>query len=242
MMTNTTNTAAEAVDLDSPIVLTCPRCGGRGHLGQGFTARPYGTCFRCHGAGNVGTTTQRELDEKAARAEKRAAAKERKLARIAAKVDAMLADDAELSAAFEVDHDIIADIRARLYRKGEISDKARAFAIKLAAETTERKAAEAERKAKLTDLEAGRQELTGKVISFKSYENNFGTTLKFLVELDNGNRVFGTLPRALYGAERGDRVTFTATVEPKETGFGFFSRPSKASVVEAANNNNESEA
>jgi hypothetical protein len=45
-------------------------------------------------------------------------------------------------------------------------------------------------------------------------------------------RVWGTVPSGL-AVGLGDRVRLTATVQPKEVGFGFYSRPSKAELLTA---------
>ena len=69
------------------------------------------------------------------------------------------------------------------------------------------------------------------------------------VEMDGGQRVYGTVPAAILDALTGGvisgggrragravegRVEFTATVEVSDNdpAFGFYSRPSKASLVE----------
>ena len=90
-----------------------------------------------------------------------------------------------------------------------------------------------------------------------SYHESYVT--KMLVEDDRGFRVYGTCPKELeneahdnflrwveaedhyhgdfgpeYWAEnflKGQRVTFTATLEGREKGFGFFKRPTKAQMV-----------
>ena len=59
-----------------------------------------------------------------------------------------------------------------------------------------------------------------------------------LVEFDDGNRVWGTVPKALFTGEtsgpEGRRVVFTAKVERSgdDEHFGFFSRPSKAQFLD----------
>lgn len=93
----------------------------------------------------------------------------------------------------------------------------------------------AAREAKLAEapaLEAGRRPLSGKVVSAKFKESQFGTQAKMLVELADGNRVWGTVPASLlvdgYALpERGTEVAFTATVEVSadDNHFGFYSRP-----------------
>ena len=105
------------------------------------------------------------------------------------------------------------------------------------------------------EVPAGRGTVTGKVVSVKSELDNFSYherwNYKMLVEDDRGFRVFGTCPtdlldaaEAAYDAQpelldcgdwfqalKGQRVTFTATLEGKELGFGFFKRPAKASII-----------
>jgi hypothetical protein len=197
-----------------------------------------GVCFKCGGQGVLGYTTQAEIDRKARAAIKRQEARERAAARKRAAreraYDAALVADPELKEAFEASHKIILSISDQLFRKGEITDKQRTAAIKIAKQEKERAAQETERKTGLTNLEAGKQEITGTILNFKDVESQYGITTKMLVQLDNGNRLFGTCPRSLMSDEkvqRGSKVAFVATVEPKETGFGFFSRPTKACLV-----------
>lgn len=74
------------------------------------------------------------------------------------------------------------------------------------------------------DATAGRQVITGKVVSRKVEDGYYGVSDKIMVEVNGGAiRFWGTNPKGMF--DRGDEVTFTATVEPKETGFAFFSRP-----------------
>ncbi len=64
------------------------------------------------------------------------------------------------------------------------------------------------------------------------------TTTKILVKVEGAEgvfKIFGTAPAAiLNGTElRGLRVKFAAELEPKEAGFGWFKRPTKAALLEA---------
>lgn len=105
----------------------------------------------------------------------------------------------------------------------------------------------------------GRVEVAGTVISAEYRDTDYGSTPKMLLETDEGWRLWGTVPEAIFsaadveqtekleaaGAERGDweplvtyirgrRVTFYASVtrsDDDET-FGFFSRPTKATLTE----------
>ena len=79
--------------------------------------------------------------------------------------------------------------------------------------------------------ESGRYEIGGRIVSFKEYQNEYGVTVKMLVQCE-GYRLFGTVPKSIrYDAEIGDTVSLTATVESLEAGFGKYGRPSKAAIV-----------
>jgi hypothetical protein len=218
---------------EATIPVNCGRCAGSGRYGPIQVQN--GICFKCGGAGILGYTTQAEIDRKARAATKRAEARERARARRREKqlrlYDALLAADPELKQAFLCENRIVMSIAQQARQKGTITDRQRDAAINIAKQEKERAAQETERRAGLTDLEAGKQEITGTILNFKDIESQYGLTVKMLVQLDNGNRLFGTCPRSLLQVERGSKVVFTATVEPKEKGFGFFSRPTKARLV-----------
>lgn len=104
--------------------------------------------------------------------------------------------------------------------------------------TIEKRAAKAAVAATLPDVPTGRVQISGEVKSVKWVESDFGGTWKAVVEDASGFRVYGTLASALLEqrtAEElvGARITFTATVTPSndDRSFGFFSRPTKASVL-----------
>jgi len=87
-------------------------------------------------------------------------------------------------------------------------------------------------------IPTGRVTITGKVISTKWVENDFGGSLKMLVESEQGWRVFGTVPSRLgeilartEGTLVGSTVAFTAQITPKEADFGFYSRPTGGAVL-----------
>lgn len=116
----------------------------------------------------------------------------------------------------------------------------------------ERDAERAEKVANAQPLVAGRQQIRGTVLSGRVADTHFGMVTKILVEMEDGNRVWGTAPaylldevweELLYGVEgtsfqirdedvvaaaRGREVEFRGTVQPKEDDphFGFYSRPS----------------
>lgn len=81
----------------------------------------------------------------------------------------------------------------------------------------------------------GRIVIEGEVVSVKEYDGYMpGTSSwKMLVVTSEGWKVWGTRPDAIWQAEKGDRVRFTATVTRSEDDqlFGKFKRPTKAEVL-----------
>ena len=105
------------------------------------------------------------------------------------------------------------------------------------AERQAREAADAERKATAEPVPHNeRIEVTGIVASTDTRQNDYGVRHIWTVETDRGFKLWGTIPKALVGdAKVGDTVRFTAKLErsDRDETFGFYSRPSKASVVES---------
>lgn len=85
----------------------------------------------------------------------------------------------------------------------------------------------------LVEVSEGRQPITGVVLSFKEYESEYGFTVKMLVQCD-GYRAWGSRPNIAGGIGIGDTVEFSGDVTPKEIGFCFYKRPTKARVVKHA--------
>ena len=79
----------------------------------------------------------------------------------------------------------------------------------------------------------GRVEVTGTVISTRTVYGDYGTQYKALIEDDRGFRLWGNLPSAIYSAEKGERVTFVAALNPSQDDqtFGFWKRPTKAEFI-----------
>lgn len=168
-----------------------------------------------------------------------------KAAAIRAARDAWTAANPEAAAAldeYEADEDLsdtfLDDlVRARrLY--GALTERQTPWATKALAKAREFAAKRAAREAALAEAPAlevleGRQTVEGRVVSTKWVENDFGGTFKMLVEMADGNRVYGTVPSSL-DPERGDLVKFDAKLEASrdDVHFGFFSRPTKAAILE----------
>lgn len=129
-------------------------------------------------------------------------------------------------------HYILDDMAYRLEKYGSLSNKQIEFARKLVKQAAERAKKIAEQKANAKPVIEGTVTVTGEVLCTKTKESQYGLQYKMLVLDDRGFKVWGTNPAAL-DAERGDRVTFTATVEKSQDDecFGFFKRPRKAERV-----------
>ena len=86
-----------------------------------------------------------------------------------------------------------------------------------------------------TEVPEGRQEVAGTIKSVKWKENQYGGAYKMLVETDT-YKVYGSVPSSIVKQVGltsdlvGQTIRFTATLSAKEIGFGFFSRPSNASL------------
>ena len=102
--------------------------------------------------------------------------------------------------------------------------------------------AEAKAKAEISKSPApvGRCIVTGTIAGVYEKDNPYcrygGTITKIRVIADAGYGVYLTLPSAISHADKGDRVEFTATLEPSHDDrfFAFGSRPSKARILEPA--------
>lgn len=161
-------------------------------------------------------------------------------------VSKYLDDQLELSRQGQRHNSFAADVARKLRKYGELSEKQTAAIEKCLVREIEFAKKKQEQAAKLADappLAEGRIEIEGRIVSTKYQESMYGTTLKMLVELEDGNRVWGTMPAKLedeawkIAQDQGKNapefretlVRFTATVERSQDDehFGFFKRPSK---------------
>lgn len=127
----------------------------------------------------------------------------------------------------------IRDIVGKLVKYGSASVKALDYVKTLLGKIQDRPALEqkkAEQYAAAADCPSGRVEISGTVVSVRKPDpdDRFPQT-KILVVADSGFKVWGS---RFANAEKGDRVTFTATVEPSKDDkkFGFYKRP-KGNIV-----------
>jgi hypothetical protein len=171
---------------------------------------------------------------------RKAAELDRAKQRIKTAVAEFVAANPDLAFMADKDHDhsndFVADVSRKLRQYGELSSRqveAVRNSIVRDAERAAREAAEA--LVPKVPVVEGKGLVTGVVLGTKWVESDFGGSLKMLVQDDRGFKVWGTVPAALKGEVKGQRISFSATVEAKqgEVGFGFFKRPTKAQVLDA---------
>lgn len=137
---------------------------------------------------------------------------------------------------------ILADIarKARQYG-GDVSAKQIAFVGRILTQLDERFAEQEARNAEIAAAKPesgpapeGRVTVEGTVTKLDARENAYtgGVRLVMTVTLDNGARVWGTVPAAINNVEQGARVAFTATFERGEDDetFAFFKKPIRATI------------
>lgn len=129
----------------------------------------------------------------------------------------------------------INDIVHKLVQYGSVSDAQIRYLhvlLNKIDKRVERKAADEAAKAAAANCPIGRLTVTGTVLGLKGQDTEFGFVMKMLVQHDTGYKVWGTKPSKIE-VNKGDRVEFTATVQPSndDPKFGFFSRPTAARVV-----------
>jgi len=146
----------------------------------------------------------------------------------------------------------IANLRAAVLAESTRKHLALIVSLARTYQRTIEKAAEAARRATepaplKADCPTGTQTISGVIISTDTQENAYGTRDVMTVRDDRGFTVWGSEPgdtktptgEPYAFIERGDRITFTATVErsDRDPSFGFFKRPRKASIISYATDN-----
>jgi hypothetical protein len=133
------------------------------------------------------------------------------------------------------------DIARKARQYGELSQRQAELITKLVAELehaeedTATREAEAAARPPAAPVPTGKLVVEGEIVSTRWQDNPYGPggCMKMLVVTDAGWKVWGTMPAAL-NASQGDRVRFTATIQPSDDDlcFGFFKRPTKAETLE----------
>ena len=217
----------------------CSICGAHYRHGDAWLHRPTGEvvlighmCAEKMGsepARGEWTASQKAIARLRKTAEYQRLRMEREAQKAAAGAGFLLANPG-LEEALSTDHYICCDLRSKLAQYGSLSPTQIGLARKLAAEA----AAPPEDKVQDVMPPTGRVQLEGVILSLKEQEGAYGRQTKMLVQVDTPAgrfRVFGTRPSVAVVPVKGSRIRFNATVQPKEPGFGFFSRPTSAEVM-----------
>jgi hypothetical protein len=137
---------------------------------------------------------------------------------------------------------ILADIAAKARQYGgDVSAKQLAFVSRILTQLDERFAEQEQRNAEIAAVKSdagpapeGRVVIEGTVTKLDTRDNDFtgGIRMVMTVTLDNGARVWGTVPAAIADVEQGARVAFTATFEQAsdDETFAYMKRPAKAVI------------
>ncbi|MER5579022.1 hypothetical protein [Streptomyces massasporeus] len=218
-------------------------CGGANH-GRSWAPATY----ESHTTADALARYRERLD-KQERERARKAEAERRRRRAAFEAWAKdYSDVIEFLKSTDINNQFIDDMRRYVDRLDVLTERQTA-AVRKFIENEKRRAAEDKRRKEEAEnagpVPEGKQTLTGEVVMADIYDNHFAynkSDYKMLVRLDNGAKVFGTIPRALqtrpttegnlFGL-RGVRVRFDATVTAKagEPTFGYFKRPTKATFI-----------
>lgn len=216
---------------------TCDHCGAAFAHGVVFLHTPTReqvTVGHICAANTVGLPSAAAV---ARRRNEQAAQREREIA------EAVEACPEDVRMALQANHDsdrpnqFLSDLYGKLYRRGWALSERQIEAVRRSvtrqAEFDARRAAEAALLADAPALREGRYKITGEVLSTKWQDSMYGMTLKMLVRIDDGNKVYGTVPSSMSEDIRGERIEFTAQVERSrdDDHFGFFKRPTGAAIL-----------
>ena len=128
----------------------------------------------------------------------------------------------------------------QLEQYGELSEK-QVASIRPAIERDREQVAkakirEAERQALITKgvvAPEGKVTVVGEVIAQKWQENDFGGSMKMLVQAEEGYKVWVTRPNSIFNTEVGDKIQFNATLTQsrEDVLFAYGKSPSKAVIL-----------
>jgi len=231
----------------------CSRCGGSGWFDM-WDHIVEGECFLCHGTGlakramkaltfaDIEKVIRRRVRRRELEHERRVQARERELERFEARFPG--AYEAAQREIGQPRSGFTADVARRILALKATDRQVEAFMRVI----SELDARDAERQAAYDatpDIEEGRREITGVILSVKWDEYAYPKgAFKWLIQLPTGNKVYGRVPEALVGnINKGDTVRFTATVERsnKDAKFGILKRPCNAEIIARAESEAEPE-
>lgn len=149
------------------------------------------------------------------------------------------------------------DMKFAYDKWGSLTERQISAVEKIMAKRIQQAEAKLDEEEPVNDAPDGRTFAVGKVVSLKHQDGYYGSTLKMLVVLDDGNKVWGTVPQALvdattpqwgwdedkneyfpiapeYGTDiRGLWVKFNATFKrsDNDSHFSTFKRPGKVEII-----------
>lgn len=131
----------------------------------------------------------------------------------------------------------IGDIVSKLVKYGSISEKQQSFMRSLLTKIDSRADTEAKRAAEkeaADDCPEGRTTIEGVIAKIRVDAGPYGEVTKMLVKATQGFMVWGTRPSGIGWQQVGDKVKFTASLTRSESDskFGFFKRPTNASLLQ----------
>jgi hypothetical protein len=237
---------------------TCDHCGTRFAYGAVFAhtvSEDFIVVGHVCADETFGVHNRRKLDLKRA---KEKAAGGRKRLKMKAAVEAMCEANPGLAEALELHekHYILADLKHKAYRYGDLSEKQIALALKLAVEAT--KPVECEfcggdheedhcEKREKAPVSEERLVVTGKVLGCKVKESHWGSQLKMLFRTDAGYKIWTTVPSTIGFPKtklkeagdfqegiKGRRLQFKVRLDKSDDPyFCFGNRPASAKILDA---------
>lgn len=141
-------------------------------------------------------------------------------------------------------HEFLLDMQRAIQKYGSLTER-QTEAVEKWRRTSEHyaesKKADEEISEDAPALKAGKREFTGEILSTKWHHSDYGESLKMTVRLEDGNKVWGTVPANIHESSEiqmpsdlhGRNIVFTATLKPSPDNphFGFFRRPSGARLI-----------
>lgn len=157
--------------------------------------------------------------------------------------------EAETIAKYQGENVFVSDLARKFRMYGQLSERQLIKGLEAIERDAEREALPPE---PTVDAPSGKVRIEGEVLTVKVQEGFYGDQLKMLVKIEEPQgfwKLWVTVPTSIQtqyrklwddksievqGVERGDRVAFTATVEPsqKDSTFAFGKRPTKAEIIQ----------
>ena len=234
---------------------SCSRCGGSGIWRGGFHSGVCYECngdgrgrdykVKAYTEEAYATYAKRRLAREKRKAEKYNLETRKLLEEFSEKLDELESIRSELRSELERGlsnraSDFINKVGATLlaYSDGEVIDESRENLVRswivksdktidALKRTIEKRRAEKEALADALDWESGRYVVSGVIKSTKWVEGHYGSSLKMLLQLEDGRRCWGSVPSKLDKFDIADEISIKATFDRStdDPKFAFFKRP-----------------